>query len=946
MDENSPLIQRSKSVAAYNRDLSDSSDRQQKTFKSPKSYSISKKPSIYTNLLSVPIHFDRISENGEAWVKSQNDFFKRAGKAPSIRRRLAYKYDTGKKGRIWELFDAFLSIPEECDQACVIFFDLKRYSKFFTNQSTYYVIKDVYEFPNILRIMDFILACLILIQFLPRVWLAKNYLQYLANSLAITTWISVFPVIAAFITRFFIREMDNTYMGVDRFVYVYPLRFFRALVSVHLCFTPVKSSLFRMSKLLRKGLKISTTILFTILAVSSWIHIITYYDELSEGIDYFDATWFTVAEKNIEHIIITGSFDAMSLFEFLREFFCQDHGMTTMNTFALILNPDEPDDDTALLLEDPAFINRVQYIKGSPAFRRSLEKVKADTASAAFLLSPKFSSNRDKDDAAQIIRSLALKKYNRELPLYVQVLLPENVPHFDLLAKDILCIDEISMGLMAQSLVTPGFASLIVLLTISITDQIAHELKVNANHIKGANTWAIEYINGAQYEIYAASLSDYFRGKTFLECSEIIYTQLDVTLFAIGAVKSQLGALFNHSYPFQIFLNPQDYVIKGDEIVFVISDNAEIALRLAQFNKPDHEGSLAQDTESVVIQSTHKLDDDGHYSSNDALSVPISQSKLARQKSLSEEESRIQVSSLVENTHVFSAPMTTSLRAEILKHNIIMARANCDESLIDSEIKNIKNHVLICDNSDEFPLNLDIFIMVLRENNSKCHNMPVVILSYSQPSESQKRALKKFKDVYFVHGSPLRRNDLFRARAHVAKKCMILSSVTSHYGTNDGTADATSLMTALNIEALALDDCFILVECVHRETFKMIGESDSIKNNQEDYNDESLSPKIDIQQDDGNYWTNLGLSSGHVFQVEIPPLYIGQKYKALHRHLVRAHKAIALGLYRYVIHNNQGLRYVYVSPDKNCILKENDLVYIIASKSPVFDEDISTVPEE
>ncbi|CAG8543426.1 11055_t:CDS:2, partial [Racocetra fulgida] len=346
MDENSPLIQRSKSVAAYNRDLSDSSDRQQKT---PKSYSISKKPSIYTNLLSVPIHFDRISENAEAWVK--------------------------------------------------------------------------------------------------------------------------------------------------------------------------------------------------------------------------------------KHIIITGSFDAMSLFEFLREFFCQDHGMTTMNTFALILNPDEPDDDTALLLEDPAFVNRVQYIKGylhcvltttiflfkklqfhiffgrSPAFRRSLEKVKADTASAAFLLSPKFSSNRDKDDAAQIIRAL-----------------------------DILCIDEISMGLMAQSLVTPGFASLIVLLTISITDQIAHELKVNANHIKGANTWAIEYINGAQYEIYAASLSDYFVGKTFLECSEIIYTQLDATLFAIGAAKT---------------------------------------LRLAQFNKPDHEGNLTQDTESVVIQSTHKLDDDGQYSFNDAFSVPI-----------------------------------------------------------------------------------------------------------------------------------------------------------------------------------------------------------------------------------------------------------------------------------------------------------------------------------
>ncbi|CAG8500744.1 6045_t:CDS:10 [Cetraspora pellucida] len=936
MDENSPLIRRSKSVASYNRDLSDSSDRQQNTFRSPKTYSITKNPSIHTNLLSVPIHFNNVSEEDEAWVKSHKDLIKRSGKAPSIRQRLAYKYDTGKKGRIWEFFDAILSI------IFVVSFIF----------STYYVNKNNIEFPDIPRIMDFGLACIILIQFLPRVWLAKDYLQYLTSSLAITTWITVFPVIAAFIARFFIEDIEDmnmTYMGVDGFV--------------------------------------STTILFTILAVAAWIHIITFHDEISEGIDFFDATWFT----NLDYIIITGSFDSTSLYEFLREFFCQDHGMSTMNTFALILNPDEPDDDTALLLEDPAFVNRVQYIKGSSAFRRSLEKVKADTASAAFLLSPKRSSNRDKDDAAQIMRALALKKYNRKLPLYVQVLLPENVPHFGVLAKNILCIDEISMGLMAQSLVTPGFASLIVLLTISITEQITHELNIDANHTEGADIWANEYINGAQHEIYAATLSKYFVGKTFLECSDIIYTQLDATLFAIGAVKSQLGIFLGHSYPFQIFLNPQDYVIKGDEIVFVISDNAEITVRLAQFNKSDHK-SWTQDAESFVMQSTHELDDDGRYSSNDAINTPINQSKTARPKSLYLEESRIQMSSPVENTHVFSAPMITSLRTEILEYNVKMAKANCDELLLDPEIKNIENHVLICDNSDEFHLNLDLFIMVLREKNSKCRSMPVVILSSSQPSESQRRSLEKFKNVYFVHGSPLRRTDLFRARVHFAKKCVILNSMTSQYEANDGTADATSLMTALNIEALARDDCFVLVECVHRETFKMIGESHSIKNNQEDYiqalmrpsfmsgnvftpgyldtmlcqcfynrhipvilkrlifshdtNDESFSPKTGMRHDDNNYWTNLGLNSGHVFQAEIPPLYIGQKYKAFYRHLVKTHKAIPLGLYRYVVHNNRGIRYVCVNPDKNCILKENDLVYMIASKSPCFDNNISTVIEE
>lgn len=41
-------------------------------------------------------------------------------------------------------------------------------------------------------------------------------------------------------------------------------------------------------------------------------------------------------------------------------------------------------------------------------------------------------------------------------------------------------------------------------------------------------------------------------------------------------------------------------------------------------------------------------------------------------------------------------------------------------------------------------------------------------------------------------------------------------------------------MIALNIESLT-NNCYVLVECIYRETFKMIGESDSVKNDEEDY---------------------------------------------------------------------------------------------------------------
>jgi hypothetical protein len=46
-------------------------------------------------------------------------------------------------------------------------------------------------------------------------------------------------------------------------------------------------------------------------------------------------------ENYKEHIIVTGDFDATSLFEFLREFFCLDHGLATMNTYVVIMHPDE-----------------------------------------------------------------------------------------------------------------------------------------------------------------------------------------------------------------------------------------------------------------------------------------------------------------------------------------------------------------------------------------------------------------------------------------------------------------------------------------------------------------------------------------------------------------------------------------------------------------------------
>jgi len=45
----------------------------------------------------------------EAWVKNQREFICRSGKKASLRKRLAFKCDTSRAGRLWEIFDAILS---------------------------------------------------------------------------------------------------------------------------------------------------------------------------------------------------------------------------------------------------------------------------------------------------------------------------------------------------------------------------------------------------------------------------------------------------------------------------------------------------------------------------------------------------------------------------------------------------------------------------------------------------------------------------------------------------------------------------------------------------------------------------------------------------------------------------------------------------------------------
>ncbi|CAJ0630023.1 583_t:CDS:2 [Entrophospora sp. SA101] len=70
-------------------------------------------------------------------------------------------------------------------------------------------------------------------------------------------------------------------------------------------------------------------------------------------------------------------------------------------------------------------------------------------------------------------------------------------------------------------------------------------------------------------------------------------------------------------------------------------------------------------------------------------------------------------------------------------------------------------------------------------------------------------------------------------------------------------------------------------------------------------------PKFNNAQDDE--WQSLKISSGHMYQIDIPSSFI-------------EHKAVSLGLYRLTRHEGGYLRYIYVNPKTVTILRNDDRV--------------------
>ncbi|KND03740.1 uncharacterized protein SPPG_01198 [Spizellomyces punctatus DAOM BR117] len=806
---------------------------------------------------------------------------------PSARERWAYYLDYTTLGRWWHVLDAALNV------AFVLLFVYM----------TTYIIAPKRGNPNLppqrpapppdgLFVADLVLACAILTQWLPRVYLSLDPMADLVSWFSLVSFLATLPVIWAFVQK---DDAKSDYLDASQVLaFLYPLRFWRMHLSIMMVFTPSKNVAFNFSPITQKAVRLGLSIFNTLITVTAWVHICLYIIQKYYDLSFFDV-FYTIAvsstsglstqiipdnpfsrivimyvmivgaifiptnladllalirnkskydrsykSTNRSHVLIAGNFEITSLRDFLWEFFCEDHGAATMTTQVVLLNPYEPSEELEALLADPLYLSRVRYVKGSPMSFRSLEKAQASTAKACFVLASRLSDKPAvEDDAETVMTALAIKKFHKKANIFAQVILPGNKTHFQILADHILCIDEFKLGMLAQSCLAPGFSTLLYLLTTSIPDAVKKALKSK----KRLAAWVDEFADGAEMEIYAVTLSSAFAGMSFPEVAERVYMVHFAVLFAVGFKTDD-------SEPW-IVMNPQDYIIKGGETAYIITTQSAVAETIATQgvvlnDVPDTPvGSLwngvgtSWSKEATVDMGISQMDGDQEQGAsfyddrteNPSRSPPV---KSFSSGSLSASAKDDLISFGQKARPTASVEQEPPSAASILSS--ALPRGKFKESDVAptepttvSVPDSVVDHVLICSLSPTFPQNLAFFIAPFRHKDLR----PIVILCAEEPAADQWIKLAAFTEVYYIVGTPLLRKDLQRAKVEKAWRAVIMANP-QQPNVADRAADAQALLSVLNVQAMTsvVDErhIFTMVEFIHAENAKFIGHGEKYYN--------------------------------------------------------------------------------------------------------------------
>eukprot|EP00794_Sanderia_malayensis_P012086 gene12086-13331_t len=227
-----------------------------------------------------------------------------------------------------------------------------------------------------------------------------------------------------------------------------------------------------------------------------------------------------------KHIIVCGHITEESVEMFVRDFLHPDR--EDAHVIIVFLGPTSPGISLQAILKK--YSTRTAYFIGTVFNFRDCARAKMRDADAVVILCDKNCRDPSIEDTINILRVISVKNYNEHMRCIVQLMNYKNKAHLlncpqwnPKIGDDIVCIDELKLGFIAQSCHAPGFSTLLANLFAMRGDTITEEIHENEQ-------WKVAYMKGSANEMYTAVLSNSFNNLNFAQAADFVMNPSDKKL--------------------------------------------------------------------------------------------------------------------------------------------------------------------------------------------------------------------------------------------------------------------------------------------------------------------------------------------------------------------------------------------------------------------------------
>jgi len=245
-----------------------------------------------------------------------------------------------------------------------------------------------------------------------------------------------------------------------------------------------------------------------------------------------------------KHILVVGGASFQVLRDFILEIYHEDHAAENQGlNMVILLLPGQIATKKALQnylgkKENRALAHKIWVLSGTALKQQDLNRARFDQASAAFMLPNIYASDAEREDLENVMRALSMR---RHVPYVRLVALLLKAEHRDMMLSvgmgtgDVICADEMKLGLLGKSCEVGGFVTLACTLFKNTGES---ESASDAKTEKPA--WLEPYMDGLGNELYELNLSPAYVGAPFGEVAVDILKRSGGAAYLIGVIEEPL----------------------------------------------------------------------------------------------------------------------------------------------------------------------------------------------------------------------------------------------------------------------------------------------------------------------------------------------------------------------------------------------------------------------